>query len=82
MEWISVKTCLPPKNGKFLFRYHYGVGLGNWGRCYKIINGNSEYDQEKYILILWPSEIVAGERPFEWDEEYLTKMDIEWMLPP
>ena len=79
MEWVSVKEKLPPKNEKFLFRYYYGIGLANWGKYYKIINGNSEYAGEKYILILWPSEIVAGEIPFEWDEEYIKYMEVEWM---
>ncbi len=82
MKWISVKHLLPPKKTKFLFSYHYGIGLGEWGQCYTIINGNSERTHEAYILILWPSEILNGENPLQFDEKKMIEMEISWMPLP
>ena len=82
MDWISVEDEAAPKKGKFLFSYHYGIGLGQWGQCFTTINGNSERTHEAYILILWPSEILEGEKPFEWDEEFMKEMEVSWMPLP
>ena len=82
MEWISTKHKLPPKEGKFLFSYYYGIGLGEYGQCYTTINGNSERTHKCYILILWPSEIEEGREPYKWDEEKVKEMDLYWMPLP
>ena len=81
-KWISVKQEMPPKDKKFLFSYHCGEGLGEWGQCYTVFNGNSERTHEAYILILWPSAILDGNEPFCWSEEKLIEMDVKWMLLP
>jgi hypothetical protein len=81
-EWISVKDKPAPKEGKFLFKYYYGIGLGEWAQCYTIFNGNSERTHQAYILILWPSEILDGKDPFEWNEEYMIEMEVSWMPLP
>lgn len=82
MEWIDCKSEFPPKKGKFLFKYHYGIGLGEWGQCYTIFNGNSERTHEAYILILWPTEILDGREPFQWKEDYMIDMEVFWMPLP
>jgi Protein of unknown function (DUF551) len=81
-KWISVKDQMPPKDKKFIFSYHYGEGLGQWGQCYTTINGNSERTHESYILVLHPSEISDGNDPFKWDEEYMIYMEVKWMQLP
>lgn len=78
MEWFECKHTPAPKKGKFLFSYHFGIGIGEWGQCYTTINGNSERTHHAYILILWPSEILEGDVPFEWDEEYMIEMEVSW----
>lgn len=78
MTWTSVKDKMAPKNSKFLFKYRFGIGLGEWGQCYEDVNGNSELGKKAYILILWPSEIVAGEQPLEVNEEEMIDLEMEW----
>lgn len=82
MKWTKCSDQMPPKDEKFLFSYHYGIGLGQWGLHYKIIHGDSERFPEGYVLILHPVEINGGDSPFQWDEEYMIKMKVEWMLLP
>ena len=82
MEWIDVKDRLPPKEGKFLFYYYYGMGIGQWGQSYEIIMGNSERDNEKYILVLHPTEINDGGEAYQWDGDKLIEMDIYWRPLP
>ena len=82
MNWNSVKSIPAPKNEKFLFSYDYGIGLGQWGQCYTVINGNSERTHEAYILILHPSEILDGAEPFCWDHERMVSMDVYWLPLP
>ena len=82
MEWVKCAKKMPPKDQKFLFHYFYGTGIGEWGQCYSIINGNSERTHEAYILVLWPSEINDGNSPFIWDENYMNEMEVFWMLLP
>lgn len=83
MEWISVKNKAAAKNGKFLFNYHCGTGIGEWGQAYTITNGNSERSHAAYILVLDPISINDGNEPFQWTEEYMIHMDVLWMpLPP
>ncbi len=80
-EWISVKDKPAPKNGKFLFHYHYGIGLGSWGQAYTTINGNSERTHEIYFLVLWPRD-VSEEEPMEFDEKKMIEMEVSWMPLP
>ena len=82
MKWAKCRDALPPRDRKFLFSYSGGVGLGNWGRTYKTVHGHSMPDVYKYCLVLWPSEIVAGESPFQWSEETMVEMDVEWQYMP
>jgi len=82
MYWISCKDNLPPKDKKFLFSYHYGIGIGQWGQCYTVINGNSERTHEAFILILHPLEILDGSEPFQWNESYMKEMNVSWMPLP
>lgn len=81
-NWIKCSEQMPPKDAKFLFHYHYGIGLGNWGNHYKIINGNSERVFDGYCLILWPSEINQGQSPFQWTEKDMLEMEVSWMPLP
>ena len=81
-EWIKCSDRLPPKLGKFIYNYYYGIGLGEWGQCYTIINGNSERTHEAYILILWPHEILDGLFPYEWNDERMIEMEVNWMPLP
>ena len=83
MEWIKCSDNLPPKNIKFLFSYFYGVGIGCWGQCFTIINGNSERTHESYILILNP-ELMVGDQdqPIEWNEATMIDWDVYWMPLP
>lgn len=81
-NWIKCSNRLPPKDCKFLFSYSYGIGLGNWSHAYQVIQGNSERIDEKYILVLWPSEINDGDSCFQWDEKKLIEMDVSWMPLP
>ncbi len=81
-EWIKASDMMPPKDCKFLFSYYYGIGLGEWGQAYTIINGNSERTHESYILILHPSEINDGELPFVWKEDKIIEMQVKWMNLP
>lgn len=82
MEWISCKDELPPIDEKFLFHYHCGTGIGEWAYTYPVIEGHSIATDPKYLLILWPSEIVAGESPLEFDDRKMIEMDIYWMPLP
>lgn len=82
MEWIKCSDKMPPKLDKFLFHYWCGIGIGSWGKCYTIINGNSERTHESYILILWPCDILGGEDPYCWDENYMIEMEVQWMPLP
>lgn len=82
MEWIKCSDQPAPKVGKFLYSYHCGIGLGEWGQCYTINNGNSERSHKEYILILWPSEILDGNDPYTWNEEKMVEMDVSWMPLP
>lgn len=79
MKWIDCKIQLPPKDRKFLFSYHCGIGLGEYGQCYTISHGNSERTHKAYILILNPSDILAGEDPFTWNDEKMIEMDVKWI---
>lgn len=81
-KWIKCIDLPAPKDGKFLFSYHYGIGLGEWGQCYTVINGNSERTHDAYILILWPSEILDGLDPIEFSEEKMIEMNVKWMDMP
>lgn len=81
-EWIKCSDNSAPKEGKFLFNYYYGTGLGEWGQCYTIINGNSERTHEAYILVLWPSEILDGSNPIIFSEEIMKDMKMSWMPLP
>jgi hypothetical protein len=85
-EWIKCSTKMPPKQEKFLFHYDFGTGLGDWGQTYEIINGNSERRDERYILILWPSEVLESSMNiFEWNEEKMIEMEVYWQplpIPP
>ena len=80
--WISVKDKPAPREGKFLFSYYYGIGLGKWGQCYTTRNSNSERTHEAYILVLWPSQILDGQSPFQWTEEIMIEMEVYWMPLP
>ena len=83
MEWIKCSVLNPPKDKKFIFSYFAGIGIGEWGQCFKIINGNSERSHFSYILILDPFLIVGDqESPFEWNEEYMKIMEVSWMHLP
>lgn len=83
MEWISCKNQSAPKNGKFLFHYHQGIGLGEWSSTYEHSNGDSWLTNvQKYLLIIWPSDILHGDSPFEWDEGFMIDMDVKWMPLP
>lgn len=82
MEWISVKNQPAPKEGKFLFSYHCGVGLGAWGQAYTTIQGNSERTHKLYFLVLWPMDISDDGEPFQWDESKMIEMDVYWMNLP
>jgi hypothetical protein len=83
MTWIKCSERLPPKNRKFLFHYHYGIGLAQWEQSYEIINGNSERQDKKYLLILWPSEINDGSSEvFQWDNKTMVDMKVSWMPLP
>ena len=82
VEWISVKDKLPPKDSKFLFSYFYGIGLGQYGQCYEILNGNSERTHNGYILILWPTEILDGSSPMTFEEDQMIEMEMHWMPLP
>lgn len=82
-KWISVKDKAAPKKDKFLFSYHYGVGLGNWSQAYTTFNGNSERTHEIYFLILWPMDISENNgEPMQWTEEKMIEMDVMWMPLP
>lgn len=82
-NWIKCSDRMPPKTGKFLFHYWAGIGIGNYGHTYKIINGSSERSNDKYILVLWPSEISAGFTcPYEWEEKDMIEMEVSWMPLP
>ena len=80
--WIDCKKCHPPKNAKFLYKYHYGIGLGQWGKCYTTVNGNSERTHESYILVLHPAELLDHGHPFEWNEEKMVEMEVLWRPLP
>lgn len=83
MEWISVSEQEAPKTGKFLFSYHYGIGIGEWANTFQHRNGDSFLtDVKKYILILWPSEILQGCDPMEWDNGKMIEMEVHWMPLP
>jgi len=86
MEWISVDDCPAPKEGKFLFHYHCGIGLGNWSRVYHFQKGGHSYlsDECKYCLILWASEHAPGTEKdaMEWDENQMIEMEVKWMPLP
>lgn len=81
-HWINAQDTLPTKRRKFLFSYHSGTGLGQWGQCYTIINGNSERTHEAYILILDPQSILDGEEPFQWNDKKILEMEVSWMEIP
>ena len=81
-KWVDCKDEMPPKDKKFIFSYHCGEGLGQHGQCYTIINGNSERTHHAYILILWPSEILDGNDPMQFDDEKMIEMEIKWMPLP
>lgn len=82
-EWTSVKEQPAPKEGKFLFSYHCGVGLASWAQAYTIINGNSERTHECYFLVLWPQDISENDgEPFQWTEEKMIEMDVSWRPLP
>jgi|GEM_PF-7028501 hypothetical protein len=81
MNWIKCEEKEAPKNEKFLFKYHYGIGLGEYGQCYTTFNGNSERTHEAYILILHPSE-WEEKNPFEWSHERMIEMEVSWMPLP
>jgi hypothetical protein len=76
--WFDCKETPAPKEGKFLFHYDHGIGLGQWGQCYTTINGNSERTHEAYILILHPSEILDGSEPYCWSHEKMIEMGVSW----
>jgi len=80
MKWIKCSKKLPPKDEKFLFKSENGIGLGNWGQTYvdRIKNGNKLLRKPKYILILWPSDIEAGAKPYHWDPESMMESDLYW----
>jgi hypothetical protein len=83
MTWFKCSEQLPPKEEKFLFHYYFGIGLGNWGQSYITINGNSERRDERYILVLWPSEVLDGlSNIFEWTEKTMVEMEVSWMHLP
>lgn len=83
MEWISVKNKEAPKTRKFLFYYHCGIGLGNWGQAYTCINGNSERTHKSYFLVLWPMDISENDgEPMQWDEKKMIEMEMYWMEIP
>ena len=82
MEWVKCSDQMPPKDKKFIFNYCYGIGLGQWGKCYKTRNGNSERTYDAYIFILHPSEIIDGNPPFFFTEEYMIEMEVKWMPLP
>jgi len=84
-QWISVKDKSPPKEDKFLFHYHFGTGLGNYGRRYRDINGNSEYLGECYHLVLWPEEVNSNNRykeVMDLDEEQMKDLEMLWAPLP
>lgn len=81
--WIKCSEKMPPKDKKFLFSYFAGIGIAKWGTTFKIINGNSERTEEKYILVLEPDFMVGNiDEPFEWNEKYMIEMDVSWMPLP
>lgn len=83
MEWISVKNCPAPKEEKFLFHYHCGIGLGCWGQAFTSTNGNSERTHKIYFLVLWPMDISENDgEPMQWDEEKMIEMEVSWMPLP
>jgi Protein of unknown function (DUF551) len=82
MQWIKCSDRLPPKDTKFLYSYHCGIGLGQWGECYTVIRGNSERTHHAYILILHPCEILDGNDPWSCDEKTMIEMEMSWMPLP
>jgi hypothetical protein len=82
-KWVECVKKFPPKNKKFLFSYDYGIGIGAWGQCFSVINGNSERTHEAYILVLNPHLMVGNqEEPFKWDENKMLDMEVKWMDLP
>jgi hypothetical protein len=83
LEWISVKIKTAPKDSKFLFSYHCGIGLGAWGQAYTNINGNSERTHSLYFLVLCPMDISENNgEPFQWNEDKMIEMEVYWMPLP
>lgn len=61
--------------------YDYGIGLGEYYKCYKFFHGHSTYDKEKYVLCLWPSE--CREIGFmEFDIEQMIDLEMSWQYLP
>ena len=81
-QWIDCKSQLPPKEGKFLYSYFYGVGLGEWGKRYAFVYGKSRPTSDSYILVLWPSEIENGDTPIHLNEQEMIEMEMFWMPIP
>ena len=78
-EWIKCTDEMPPKDRKFLFYYHCGMGLGAYGQGYTNILGNSERTHKIYFLVLWPMDISENDgEPFQWNEEKLIEMKVLW----
>jgi hypothetical protein len=83
MEWIKCSDQLAPKDKKFLFSYHCGIGLGCWGQAYTTINGNSERTYHSYFLVLTPMDISENDgEPFIWGEKKMIEMEVSWMPLP
>ena len=82
MKWIKCSEQMAPKDEKFLFCYHSGIGFGQFGQCYTTINGNSERTHTAYILCLSTQDILDGEDLFEWDKNKVIEMDVYWMPLP
>jgi hypothetical protein len=83
MEWIKCSDKPAPKDKKFLFSYHCGIGLGCWGQAYTTINGNSERTHHSYFLVLTPMDISENDgEPFIWGEKKMIEMEVSWMSLP
>lgn len=84
-KWISVKDNAAPKEGKFLFHYRCGLGLGEYGSRFEDINNNSEYAGDCYHLVLSPQEVNPNSRycdVMEWDDDKMIEMNVFWIPLP
>jgi len=82
MRWVKCRHREAPKDRKFLFYYHCGMGLGAWSQGYTTSNGNSERTHHCYFLVLYPCDESENDTPFQWSETYMVEMDVSWRELP